>query len=435
MENTGKERKTFMSAVSAEPSTDKSYRGILWGGLVAGTLDITAACISSGLQGGRGPIGVLQSVASGLLGANSYQGGLPSAALGLVVHFLIAFVATTVFYAASRKLKFLLQQPFLFGVLYGIAVYLVMYMIVLPITFSRKFNSPLKAVIIGLTIHILCVGLPISLIVRKYSLASLTLALLAFAILAPLSVQNTAAATLPQATTATPPAVLVELFTSEGCSTCPPADKLLADLDQNQPIKGVQIIALSEHVDYWNRLGWKDPFSSAEFSKRQLGYREAFGLKDVYTPQVIVDGRTEFVGGKLATAREAIIQAAGSPKATLRLAIKLSASRSVTLTMQVENLPEVAAGDTADVMLAITESNLLSNVTKGENAGRKLIHSAVTRKLLRIGSVTNKTFNAEKTFELDSAWNRANLKAVTFVQERLSRRVLGAAAIKLANDL
>jgi hypothetical protein len=424
-----------MSAASAVPATEqaKSYRAILWGGLAAGILDITAACINGGIQNGRRPTWILQSVASGLLGANSYQGGWKSAALGLVVHFFIAFVATTVFYAASRKLKFLLQKPILSGVLYGIAVYLFMYGVVLPLTFSRNFFTALSAVLMALGIHIVCVGLPIALMVRKFSTASLTLALLAFLLLAPSSSHNTVAASQREEAKAS--VVLVELFTSEGCSSCPPADKLLADLEQNQPLKGVQIIALSEHVDYWNRLGWKDPFSSAEFSKRQLDYMQALGLKDVYTPQMIVDGRTEFVGGNVAKAREAIGRAAALPKANLNLTITASTSKSVRLSLQVDNLPEIAAGDTADLMLAITESGLLSNVTKGENTGRKLTHTAVTRKLMRIGSLSTKTFNAQKSVDLDATWNRPNLKAVAFVQERLSHRVLGAAAIKLAGDL
>jgi len=249
--------------------------------------------------------------------------------------------------------------------------------------------------------------------------------------------RNTGAATLQDAATTqmATPAVLVELFTSEGCSTCPPADKLLTELDQTQPIKGVEVIALSEHVDYWNRLGWKDPYSSAEFSRRQADYARQLKLEDVYTPQIVVDGQTELVGGKSAAVRDAIAKAAGAPKANVRVTIKSATPKSVALTVQVENLPEVARGDNADVLLAITESGLMSNVARGENAGRKLTHSAVTRKLIRIGTVKDKSFKAEHSVDLDAAWNRQAMKVVVFVQERNSRRVLGASAIKFAGEL
>lgn len=160
-----------MSAESTDASLEapKSYRAILWGGLLAGVLDITAAFINSALRGGRSPMFVLQSIASGLLGAESYKGGFGSALLGAGLHFLIAFVACAVYYLASRKLEFLVQRFIVSGVLYGVAVYLFMYLVVLPLTFHRSFFSPLSAVVTGLIIHILCVGLPISLAVRRYS--------------------------------------------------------------------------------------------------------------------------------------------------------------------------------------------------------------------------------------------------------------------------
>ena len=229
-------------------------------------------------------------------------------------------------------------------------------------------------------------------------------------------------------------AVLVELFTSEGCNTCPPADQLLTVLDQTQPIEGAQVIALSEHVDYWNRLGWKDPFSSAEFTQRQVDYEKVFNVEGPYTPQMVVDGHAQFVGSRVDSAREAIAAAERSPKADVSIAIKTSAANSVALTVKVENVPEISHGDSADVMVAITESGLSSNVLRGENAGHNLTHSAVTRKLFRIGSVDHKGFSAEKTVSLASNWKRANMKAVVFVQERASRHVIGAAAIGLGEE-
>ena len=159
-------------------------------------------------------------------------------------------------------------------------------------------------------------------------------ALLAFA--AALAAQRSGQSQRPQATTtaegptmkstADAPAgeapktpVLVELFTSEGCSSCPPADDVLARLEQDQPFPNVEIIALGQHVDYWNYLGWSDPFSAPAFSQRQGDYARAFARDGVYTPQMVVDGRAEFPGGNGAKARGAIIDAAKSPKAIVKV--------------------------------------------------------------------------------------------------------------------
>lgn len=427
-----------MSAIPAESVIEEKprlYKAILWGGLLAGILDITGACVNAAISNGRSPRWVLQTVASGWLGADSYTSGWASAALGLLTHFFIAFCAATVFFLASRKLNFLVRQPLLSGVLYGIAVYMFMYMVVIPITFSRPFSAAPKAIITAVLIHIFCVGLPIAFMVRRFSAASLALPLLVLLMLTPFGAPQASAASLPQQTTEATPVVLVELFTSEGCFSCPPADKLLADLEREQIVKGVQVIAISEHVDYWNRLGWKDPFSAAEFSKRQLDYMQALGLQDVYTPQMIVDGRTQFVGSNLKAAREAIASAASARKANLSLAIKSLNARALRLAVQIDNLPEVTKDDTAEVILAVTESDLLSNVSRGENKGRNLLHAAVARKLINLGKVNGKTFNAEKSVDLEAAWKRKDMKIVVFVQERASRRILGVSAVKVAAEL
>lgn len=158
-----------MSAASSTLPMDKPYpyRAVVFGGLTAGVLDITSAFINSGLRG-RSPIWVLQSIASGLLGPDSFKEGLPSAALGLAIHFLVAFVACTVFVTASLKFKVLTRRVVVCGLLYGVAVYLFMYLIVLPLTFHRSFVSPLSAVVTAVLIHMACVGLPISLITGWY---------------------------------------------------------------------------------------------------------------------------------------------------------------------------------------------------------------------------------------------------------------------------
>ncbi|MCI0489611.1 MAG: DUF1223 domain-containing protein [Blastocatellia bacterium] len=233
--------------------------------------------------------------------------------------------------------------------------------------------------------------------------------------------------------------VIVELFTSEGCSSCPPADEVLAGLDKTQPVTGVEIIALSEHVDYWNRLGWADPYSSAQYSERQSQYARAFGRGDIYTPQMVVDGQMEFVGSNMDKARSTIARSAKSPKANVQIATSPSQDGEkrdqVRLKVSVDNLPDVSEGDTAEVWLAVTENGLSSSVSRGENAGRKLAHSAVVRRLDSIGRITSRgAFSAEPTIEIARAWKRKDLRAVVFVQERESRRVLGGAALALADE-
>jgi hypothetical protein len=159
-----------MATASAQFSLQRSkaYQGILLGGLIAGILDITAAFVDS-LLSGRSPIIVLQGVASGILGASSFRDGFASAALGLGSHFLIAFGAAAVYYAASGKLKFLVQHAIVCGLLYGVAIYLFMNGVVVPLSaVPFKFSYPLTAVMIGLAVHMLCIGLPISLAIRGF---------------------------------------------------------------------------------------------------------------------------------------------------------------------------------------------------------------------------------------------------------------------------
>lgn len=158
-----------MNAVSKRPLPEesKAYRAILIGGLSAGVLDLTAAFVSSALRGVT-PVRVLQFIASGLLGPDSFRGGAGIAALGVALHFVIAFVAAVVYYAASRKLRFLVEHAIIAGLLYGVAVYLFMNFIVLPLSSVNKQPFSFSSLAIGMSIIILFVGLPISLAVRRY---------------------------------------------------------------------------------------------------------------------------------------------------------------------------------------------------------------------------------------------------------------------------
>lgn len=147
-----------------------ALKPILLGGLIAGTLDLTAACVTAWLRTGTTPVRVFQSVASGAVGQAAFNGGTKTALLGIAFHFLIATVATAVFYFASRKLRFLIEWPIPMGLLYGVFVYLFMNFVVLPMSaVTRRAGVPLSARLIQALIIMFCVGLPIALIVRRFS--------------------------------------------------------------------------------------------------------------------------------------------------------------------------------------------------------------------------------------------------------------------------
>jgi hypothetical protein len=146
-----------------------NFQPIFWGGLIAGTLDICAAFLTAWLRRGVSPAAVLRFVASGLLGPVALRGGAKAAAIGLALHFLIATVATIVFYLASRKFLFLVERPVHFGLLYGVAVYLFMNFVVLPLSLVTRGPVTVSGFVIGLLTIMLCVGLPIALIVRRFS--------------------------------------------------------------------------------------------------------------------------------------------------------------------------------------------------------------------------------------------------------------------------
>ena len=146
-----------------------NFQPILLGGLIAGTLDLTAACVYSWIRGSVSPVRVFQFIASGVLGRDSFTGGAKSAILGVALHFLIATVAAAVFYFASRKWLFLIERPILAGLLYGIPVYVFMNFVVLPLSQVQQRPQPMSARIINLVILMFCIGLPIALIVRRYA--------------------------------------------------------------------------------------------------------------------------------------------------------------------------------------------------------------------------------------------------------------------------
>ncbi len=227
--------------------------------------------------------------------------------------------------------------------------------------------------------------------------------------------------------------VVVELFTSEGCSSCPPADALLLKLDRMQPIPGALVIPLSEHVDYWDHLGWKDPFSSAVFSRRQESYAERFHMDSVYTPQAVIDGTSEALGSDASQVRNAILRSLNTDKLQVRISPVFRSSRGAPA-VHVEVEPWGKSGNRggAQVKVALAESSVVSDVLRGENSGRKLEHVAVVRSLVDIGRLDAAGgFSADIPLagELEH-WSGKRM--VAFVQEQQFGRIEGAAARLLA---
>ena len=177
--------------------------------------------------------------------------------------------------------------------------------------------------------------------------------------------------------------VLVELFTSEGCSSCPPADRVLARL-LSAPPAGVELIALGEHVDYWDSLGWKDRYSSPDFTQRQEAYARRLGLRGPYTPQLVVDGRIQVVGSDEPAARAAVLEAA-------RTAVGLATARVVredASHLFLDVSAEWPVPRAAEVLVALVQDHARSEVSRGENAGRTLDHVAIVLSLTPVGRGT-----------------------------------------------
>jgi hypothetical protein len=221
--------------------------------------------------------------------------------------------------------------------------------------------------------------------------------------------------------------VLVELFTSEGCSSCPPADALLARMDTSQPLPGAQLIVLSEHVDYWNHDGWKDPYSSAFFTERQGAYVHALGLSEPYTPQIIIDGAAELKGND-PQVNQIFQKAAAVPKVAVRIgAISVEAT---VLRARIE--ADGNSGEhNADIYVAAALDHVESQVLHGENSGKRLSHVAVVQSLKKIGKLEKgKSFSQEFQLKLKAGTDPANVRLIAFVQESGPGRVLGAALQK-----
>ncbi len=221
--------------------------------------------------------------------------------------------------------------------------------------------------------------------------------------------------------------VVVELFTSEGCSSCPPADDLLSRLDHEFP--EYEIITLGEHVDYWDELGWRDRYSSPLFSARQSEYGQLFQVESVYTPQMVINGQAQCLGSDLDAVRQAIKAVARAPQAMVEIA---RPGNYDVLKIRVSQFPQGVRE--SEVLLAIVEDNLRNQVMGGENAGRRLLHNSVVRSMTRLATVDpkkNPGYAAEMKLNLARGWDRRNLRFILLVQDRMSRRIVGAASTRM----
>jgi hypothetical protein len=223
-----------------------------------------------------------------------------------------------------------------------------------------------------------------------------------------------------------PHAVVVELFTSQGCQTCPPADKLLAALGEQS---NGRIVPLAFHVDFWNSLGWKDPFSSHDWTTRQQEYARVFRQRDVYTPQAVIDGRSFMNGADANRIRTAIDNAAARPGATISLQTDV-ADPKLQVRAEVDR-PEALRDRKLDVMVALFETGLVTDVSKGENGGHTLQNEYVVRSLRRAGHLTKKDparTEYATEIKLENGWNRAHLGVAAFLQDPETLEITGAGA-------
>jgi hypothetical protein len=217
--------------------------------------------------------------------------------------------------------------------------------------------------------------------------------------------------------------VVVELFTSEACSSCPPADALLTKLNQQHEVNGAEVIVLGEHVDYFNHLGWTDRFSSAKFTQRQNDYANKFHLPSSYTPQMVIDGSFEALGSDQAAVERKIGLAAHAEK---KASVALSwVAQNTILHVSVAG----ASGEASAVMLAVTEDGLTTSVVKGENSGRVLRHSGVVRELRQLGITSGGVFVGTTSIAPAGSWKKRSLRIVVFVQRPRSREIIGATAV------
>lgn len=224
--------------------------------------------------------------------------------------------------------------------------------------------------------------------------------------------------------------VLIELFTSEGCSSCPPADIILQRLDDLQPIAGAQLIVLSEHVTYWDHDGWKDPNSSQALTDRQSAYEIQLGEKESFTPQFVIDGTREVMIDHI-DKMEGVLQAAkDEPRIAVSIGdVKLDPADPTVVRAHIETGANEVHN--AEVFVAVALNHVESQVLKGENGGKHLVHVAVVQQLTRVGKLSKgKSFSQDVQLKVKSGTDPKNIRLVAFVQESGPGKLLGAAQSK-----
>src|SRR5215470_15368077 len=222
-----------------------------------------------------------------------------------------------------------------------------------------------------------------------------------------------------------PTPILVELFTAEGCSDCPPADAFLRMLDSKQPVPGAQLIVLEEHVDYWDDQGWKDPFSSHALTLRQDNYVYRMRLASPYTPQMVVDGAYQFVGSDRGSATKALQSARSSSKIGVRITAPKLENNKTILHLDTDVLPVKA-----DVLVAVATDHAESQVLRGENGGRHLEHVAIVKSIDKVGKAEKgQAFSKDVSVKALTPISRV----IVFLQEPNQGKILGATVERFKN--
>jgi hypothetical protein len=229
-------------------------------------------------------------------------------------------------------------------------------------------------------------------------------------------------------TTARPHAVLVELFTSEGCSSCPPADALLRELNGTTTGSGQLVVGISEHVTYWNSLGWTDPFSAAVYTDRQNSYGSRFHLDSVYTPQMVVNGEQQVLGSDRNAVLRAVRETDHPGPVSVRIVSVAGRDNSLVVTYSIHGNPP---GHSAELFAIITDDVAQSSVLRGENSGHKLAHVSVARSFTRIASVKDAATENTVRLPLDNGPHSSARHLVLFVQSSHLGPVLSVDTVAL----